>query len=101
LKVQRDGPIGPFAGPITLAVALAALGKDATGAPAALADVVVPDGPKAGETVPTTLLPFTMDGGRLGVRLARRLGAEAVPSPDSRLRAHLERSADQQDLAAV
>ena len=34
-----------------------------------LAEVVVPDGPKAGETVRTTLLPFTMDGARLGVRL--------------------------------
>jgi crotonobetainyl-CoA:carnitine CoA-transferase CaiB-like acyl-CoA transferase len=35
----------------------------------ALADVVVPDGPKAGETVKAALLPFTMDGERLGVRL--------------------------------
>ena len=34
-----------------------------------LAEVVVPDGAKAGETVRTTLLPFTMDGARLGVRL--------------------------------
>ena len=34
----------------------------------ALADVVVPDGPKAGETVKAALLPFTMDGERLGVR---------------------------------
>ena len=34
-----------------------------------LADVVVPDGPMAGETVKATLLPFTMDGERLGVRL--------------------------------
>jgi crotonobetainyl-CoA:carnitine CoA-transferase CaiB-like acyl-CoA transferase len=34
-----------------------------------LADVRLPDGPKAGETVKTTLLPFTMDGERLGVRL--------------------------------
>jgi crotonobetainyl-CoA:carnitine CoA-transferase CaiB-like acyl-CoA transferase len=34
-----------------------------------LAEVVVPDGPKAGESVRATLLPFTMDGGRLGVRL--------------------------------
>ena len=34
-----------------------------------LAEVVVPDGPKAGETVRTTLLPFTMDGARIGVRL--------------------------------
>ncbi|MEJ6023687.1 CaiB/BaiF CoA transferase family protein [Ramlibacter sp. PS4R-6] len=34
-----------------------------------LADVKVSDGPKAGETVKTTLLPFTMAGARLGVRL--------------------------------
>jgi crotonobetainyl-CoA:carnitine CoA-transferase CaiB-like acyl-CoA transferase len=35
----------------------------------ALADVVVPDGPKAGESVKAALFPFTMDGERLGVRL--------------------------------
>jgi crotonobetainyl-CoA:carnitine CoA-transferase CaiB-like acyl-CoA transferase len=34
-----------------------------------LADVVVPDGPRAGESVKATLFPFTMDGERLGVRL--------------------------------
>ncbi len=34
-----------------------------------LADVVLPDGPKAGQTVKTTLFPITMDGERLGVRL--------------------------------
>ena len=34
-----------------------------------LADVRLPDGDKAGETVKTTLLPFTMAGSRLGVRL--------------------------------
>ena len=34
-----------------------------------LADVRLPDGPRAGEKVKTTLLPFTMDGERLGVRL--------------------------------
>jgi len=34
-----------------------------------LADVVVPDGVKAGQTVKTTLFPITMDGERLGVRL--------------------------------
>jgi crotonobetainyl-CoA:carnitine CoA-transferase CaiB-like acyl-CoA transferase len=34
-----------------------------------LADVRLPDGPKAGESVKTTLLPFTLAGGRLGVRL--------------------------------
>jgi crotonobetainyl-CoA:carnitine CoA-transferase CaiB-like acyl-CoA transferase len=34
-----------------------------------LADVRLPDGPKAGETVKTTLFPITMGGGRLGVRL--------------------------------
>ncbi|MBL0089247.1 MAG: CoA transferase [Ideonella sp.] len=34
-----------------------------------LADVVVADGEKAGQTVKTTLLPITMDGARLGVRL--------------------------------
>jgi crotonobetainyl-CoA:carnitine CoA-transferase CaiB-like acyl-CoA transferase len=35
-----------------------------------LADVVLPDGPKAGQSVKTTLLPFTMDGERLGVRMS-------------------------------
>jgi crotonobetainyl-CoA:carnitine CoA-transferase CaiB-like acyl-CoA transferase len=34
-----------------------------------LADVTLPDGPRAGETVKTTLLPFTLAGERLGVRL--------------------------------
>ena len=34
-----------------------------------LADVRLPDGAKAGETVKTTLFPITMDGERLGVRL--------------------------------
>ncbi len=34
-----------------------------------LADIVVPDGDKAGQTVKTTLLPITLGGARLGVRL--------------------------------
>jgi len=34
-----------------------------------LADVVLPDGERAGQTVKTTLFPITMDGERLGVRL--------------------------------
>jgi crotonobetainyl-CoA:carnitine CoA-transferase CaiB-like acyl-CoA transferase len=34
-----------------------------------LADVTLPDGDKAGQTVKTTLFPITMDGSRLGVRL--------------------------------
>jgi crotonobetainyl-CoA:carnitine CoA-transferase CaiB-like acyl-CoA transferase len=34
-----------------------------------LADVVLPDGDKAGQKVKTTLFPITMDGSRLGVRL--------------------------------
>ncbi len=34
-----------------------------------LADVVLPDGDKAGQTVKTTLFPITMDGQRLVVRL--------------------------------
>jgi len=34
-----------------------------------LADVVVPDGEKAGQTVKTTLFPITMQGARLPVRL--------------------------------
>jgi crotonobetainyl-CoA:carnitine CoA-transferase CaiB-like acyl-CoA transferase len=34
-----------------------------------LADVVLPDGDRAGERVRTTLFPITMDGSRLGVRL--------------------------------
>jgi len=35
----------------------------------ALADVRLPDGPKAGETAKATLFPITMDGERLGVRM--------------------------------
>jgi crotonobetainyl-CoA:carnitine CoA-transferase CaiB-like acyl-CoA transferase len=34
-----------------------------------LADLRLSDGPRAGETVKTTLFPFTMEGKRLGVRL--------------------------------
>ncbi|MGE4240754.1 CaiB/BaiF CoA transferase family protein [Ramlibacter sp.] len=34
-----------------------------------LADMTLPDGPKAGEKVKTTLFPITMEGQRLGVRL--------------------------------
>jgi crotonobetainyl-CoA:carnitine CoA-transferase CaiB-like acyl-CoA transferase len=34
-----------------------------------LADVRLPDGPKAGETVKTTLFPITLGGHRLGVRM--------------------------------
>jgi crotonobetainyl-CoA:carnitine CoA-transferase CaiB-like acyl-CoA transferase len=34
-----------------------------------LADVRLPDGPKAGDKVKTTLLPFTLAGERLGVRI--------------------------------
>jgi len=44
-----------------------------------LADVVVPDGEKAGQTVKTTLLPITMDGERLGIRLQPpRFGAHTA-----------------------
>ena len=34
-----------------------------------LADIKLPDGERAGQTAKTTLLPFTMDGQRLGVYL--------------------------------
>ena len=34
-----------------------------------LADITLPDGDRAGDTVKTTLFPITMDGNRLGVRL--------------------------------
>jgi crotonobetainyl-CoA:carnitine CoA-transferase CaiB-like acyl-CoA transferase len=34
-----------------------------------LADVLLPDGPKAGQTVKTTLFPLALDGHRLGVRM--------------------------------
>jgi crotonobetainyl-CoA:carnitine CoA-transferase CaiB-like acyl-CoA transferase len=34
-----------------------------------LADVRLPDGPKAGQSVKTTLFPITLDGQRLGVRI--------------------------------
>ncbi|WP_291145322.1 CaiB/BaiF CoA-transferase family protein [Hydrogenophaga sp.] len=33
-----------------------------------LADMTLPDGPRAGQTAKATLLPFTLDGERLGVR---------------------------------
>ena len=40
-----------------------------------LADIRLPDGPKAGETVRTTLFPITLEGRRLGVRMSPpRLG---------------------------
>jgi crotonobetainyl-CoA:carnitine CoA-transferase CaiB-like acyl-CoA transferase len=46
----------------------------------ALADVVLPDGAKAGRTVKATLLPITMDGARLGVReQPPRLGEHTAP----------------------
>jgi len=35
-----------------------------------LADMILPDGPHAGQTSKATLFPFTMDGQRLGVRLS-------------------------------
>ena len=42
-----------------------------------LADVVLPDGPKAGERVKTTLFPITLDGERLPVRAdPPRFGAD-------------------------
>jgi crotonobetainyl-CoA:carnitine CoA-transferase CaiB-like acyl-CoA transferase len=55
-----------------------------------LADIVLPDAPRAGETIKTTLFPFTMNGERLPVRsdppklgsatraLLRELGYESV-----------------------
>jgi crotonobetainyl-CoA:carnitine CoA-transferase CaiB-like acyl-CoA transferase len=35
-----------------------------------LADMQLPDGPKAGQTVKTTLFPITLEGRRLGVRMS-------------------------------
>jgi crotonobetainyl-CoA:carnitine CoA-transferase CaiB-like acyl-CoA transferase len=44
-----------------------------------LADVELPDGDRAGQTVKTTLFPITLDGQRLGVRLQPpRLGAHTA-----------------------
>jgi crotonobetainyl-CoA:carnitine CoA-transferase CaiB-like acyl-CoA transferase len=44
-----------------------------------LADVTLPDGDKAGQTVKTTLFPITMEGQRLGVRMhLPRLGEHTV-----------------------
>jgi crotonobetainyl-CoA:carnitine CoA-transferase CaiB-like acyl-CoA transferase len=49
-----------------------------------LADVRLPDGPKAGETVKTTLFPITLGGHRLGVRLdPPRLGEHSRELLDS------------------
>jgi crotonobetainyl-CoA:carnitine CoA-transferase CaiB-like acyl-CoA transferase len=45
-----------------------------------LADVKLPDGDKAGQTVKTTLFPITMQGQRLGVRLAPRGVGEHRPA---------------------
>jgi len=43
-----------------------------------LADIVLPDGERAGQTAKATLFPFTMDGQRLGVRLnPPRLGSHS------------------------
>ena len=45
----------------------------------ALADVQLPDGPRAGDTVKTTLFPITLEGQRLGVRLQPpRLGEHSA-----------------------
>ena len=44
-----------------------------------LADVTLPDGPKAGQSVKTTLFPITMDGQRLGVRLQSAAPGRAQP----------------------
>ena len=42
-----------------------------------LADIVLPDGDRAGQAVKTTLLPLAMDGARLGVRAdPPRFGAD-------------------------
>ena len=44
-----------------------------------LADIRLPDGPKAGQTVKTTLFPITMQGQRLGVRMdPPRLGQHTL-----------------------
>ncbi|MEO7008492.1 MAG: CoA transferase, partial [Caldimonas sp.] len=44
-----------------------------------LADVLLHDGEKAGQTVKTTLFPITMQGKRLGVRLdPPRFGADTA-----------------------
>ncbi|HSV51085.1 MAG TPA: CaiB/BaiF CoA-transferase family protein [Burkholderiaceae bacterium] len=44
-----------------------------------LADMRLPDGPKAGQTVKTTLFPVTLEGHRLGVRLdPPRLGEHSA-----------------------
>src|SRR5688572_1289855 len=49
-----------------------------------LADVRLPDGPKAGETVKTTLFPITLGGHRLGVRMdPPRLGEHSRDLLDS------------------
>jgi len=44
-----------------------------------LADMVLPDGARAGQTTKATLFPFTLDGQRLGVRLSPpRLGEHSA-----------------------
>lgn len=44
-----------------------------------LADITLPDGERAGQTVKTTLFPFTLDGQRPGVRLdPPRMGAHTT-----------------------
>ena len=62
--MERAGlPFAPIRKPEDL------LGDEHLLATGGLADITLPDGDRAGQTVKTTLFPITMDGDRLGVRL--------------------------------
>jgi crotonobetainyl-CoA:carnitine CoA-transferase CaiB-like acyl-CoA transferase len=61
--VEREGlPFAPIRKPKTLR-------RSASKATGGLADVRLPDGDRAGQTVKTALFPITLEGQRLGVRL--------------------------------
>ncbi|NBQ86427.1 MAG: CoA transferase [Betaproteobacteria bacterium] len=67
-----------------------------------LADITLPDGQRAGQTARTTLLPFMMDGERLGVRLQPpRMGehTRALLGPLGYDSAALDRLSDERVIA--
>ena len=65
IDIEEDMAVAGEAGSVA---ELVRLGPAAGRVDVALVDVRLPDGPKAGQTVKTTLFPITMDGQRLGVR---------------------------------
>lgn len=66
-----------------------------------LADIVLPDGDRAGETTQTTLFPFTMDGQRFGVRLNPPTKGEHTDAILQELGVHSEEIAALRGIQAV